>query len=365
MTPEGGLNGSGSPISQRHDHPSVSRPEQSAAATRKPPAGLEQARTYLQQLYDARLRDRDYDFKKVFTCRISQSEWSGLCSELDLESPWSERYKGPRFSYNSATSTLKIYAMTSWIHETVVSFFSEHFHVLFARALPKRLRQKIQVFTGLKVDGFHPPFEDSSKVPDLGIFMDNDNTEEIDLKWALEVGFSERYDDLLEDIPMFLIGKATCSMAILVKITESPTYRCPLDFDLDICEGLNIPQDVGQIVRKDFSLEGDYGPVKFKGHQWAGQISAFLEVWTCNPRTGEPRRKRLSRMDIIPAKNSSLQFQLRDFLYMNDDQETSLDWDELRTRLKVCLQSEAVSRCRAWLHESRKRAGLDDTERHF
>ena len=250
--------------------------------------------------------------------------------------------------------------MTSWPHEDTIQFFNKHFTLLFDQVLPKSLEEKIRICTNLEIRTFDAAYQGSIKVPDLAIFVKNDDTKRRDLKWALEVGFSEQYDNLLEDIPLWLIGQPTCAMAVLLKITESPTYRCPLDFDLDMYEELNIPQNESQILEKDFSLEGEYGPVKFKGHQWAGQISAFLEIWTRHPGTGEPRRKRLHRMDIIPATDRSLQFQLGDFLSMNDDQETSFDWDELRTRLKDDLQSQAASRCREWLHESKKRAGLDD-----
>lgn len=47
-------------------------------------------------------------------------------------------------------------------------------------------------------------------------------------------------------------------MAVLVNITESLKHQCPLDFDLDICDKLNIPQDAPQIAAKDFSLEREY-----------------------------------------------------------------------------------------------------------
>ncbi|OQV11306.1 hypothetical protein CLAIMM_15162 [Cladophialophora immunda] len=361
MHSEGSASSLGSPIYRRHDSPTNSRPKQSAAATKQPPAGIDQARTFLQQLYNQRLGSRDYyDLEKPFICRISTLEWFGLCREFDLDGARSERW--PRFSYNSVTSTLKIYAMASWLHETVISFINKYFWTTFERALPTHIFDDVQITTGLKMNGFAAEYRDSTKVADIGIFMTNNTRNE--LRWALEVGFSEKYDDLREDIRLWLIGNPTCSMAVLVNITESPIHQCPLDFDLDLCDELGMPQDGDQMTEEHFTLHGDYGPVEFKGHQWVGQISeVYLEIWTRNPRTGVPRR-RGGRISIVPPTNQSPQFQLADFLPIDNPQMTSFNWDVLRTKLKTNILSHALLRYRAWLHESRKCAGVVDDSSH-
>ncbi|KAK5445295.1 hypothetical protein LTS15_010076 [Exophiala xenobiotica] len=268
--------GVGSPISQRHDYPSISRPEQSAAATQQSPTEIEQARLFLQQLYNPQLRAQDFDLEKPFICRTSALEWLNLREEFNLDD-----VRWPRFSYNSAISTLKIYAMSSFIHEITINFFSRHFVRLFDQAFSQSRRDKIEIFTGLQMDGFTEEYQFSEKVPDIGIFMriDDDAQGEHDtpneLKWALEVGFSEKYDDLREDLKLWLVGQPTCSMAVLINITESPPYRCPLDFDLDLCDQLNIPQNPSQIIETDFTRQGEYGPVTFKGHQWTPYLLNF------------------------------------------------------------------------------------------
>jgi hypothetical protein len=255
--------------------------------------------------------------------------------------------------------------MSSWVHEITINFFSRHFRRLFDQAFSQTRRDRIQIFTGLQMDGFAEEYQYSEKVPDIGIFLRNDDDAQgehdtpNELKWALEVGFSEEYDDLREDLQLWLIGQPTCSMAVLINITESPTYRCPLDFDLVLCDQLNIPQNPSQITETDFTRQGEYGPVTFKGHQWVGQISeVFLEIWTRNPRTGLVRR-RGHRMSILPADSVSPQFQLADFLFIDNPQMTSFDWDVFRTELKRCLRSQAAARCRQWLLQSRKRAGYE------
>ncbi|KAK5444189.1 hypothetical protein LTS15_010542 [Exophiala xenobiotica] len=167
--------------------------------------------------------------------------------------------------------------MPSWIHEITVNFFSRYFGRLFDQALPKRVQKRIEICANFEIHGFTAEYEGSIKNPDIGIWMRNNNDTQNELKWTLEVGFSEKYDDLQEDVRLWLIGQPICSMAVLINITESPIYRCPLDFDLDLCDQLNIPQDKSQITEGDFSLQGEYGPVEFKGHQWRFGL-AILEL---------------------------------------------------------------------------------------
>lgn len=334
------------------------------------------------------MRVRNYDLDEPFICRISELEWSQLCEEFDLDGPKSERnryvhiliflssdvlyllkntllstfYRLPRFSYNSAIPTLKIYAIPSCLHEIIINFLHKHFTLLFDRALPKYLLKRIDIFTNLTIrTRFEAEYKGSTKIPDLGIVVKNNNTQKMELKWALKVGFSEKYDDLQKNIRLWLIGQPTCTMVVLIKITESPKYRCPLDFDLDLCTELNIPQNQSEILEGDFFLQGEYGPVEFKGYQWVGQISeVFLEIWTRNPETGEPRRRTGRQTSIIPPTDLSPQFELAEFLDIDGSQMTSFDWDELRGKLKDYLRSEAHLRCCMWLRESKKRVGMDD-----
>ncbi|KIW77022.1 hypothetical protein Z517_09468 [Fonsecaea pedrosoi CBS 271.37] len=361
MDSEGSVGGSGSPTYHRSDYPTTSQRRQSSAARRQSPTGIEQARAFLQQFYNLKSTATNYDLEKVFVCKISEIEWLVLCHEFNLDDE--RRQAWPRFSFNSHTSTLKIYATQSCFHDGVITFLRDHFIILFHRVLPQQLRKRVKIHTTVEEEVFEAEYEGSFKIPDLGISLRKNDSPERELQWVLEVGFSETYEDLQEDMRLWLTGQPTCSMAVLINITESPAYRCPLDFDLDICDELNIPRDSPrQIKEGDFSLQGEYGPVEFKGYQWVGQISeVYLETWTRNPRTGQPRR-RGGRMSLLPPANESPQFRLSDLVPVDDPQMTSVDWEELQTELKDCLQLQAAKRCRAWIKESRKRAGLDDGE---
>ncbi|KAK6373990.1 hypothetical protein LTS17_007960 [Exophiala oligosperma] len=237
--------------------------------------------------------------------------------------------------------------MASRIHEITVGFLYQHFIRLFDQVFSKTQRDRITICTNLRVNGFTEEYRSSIKTPDIGIFVRNDDNTQDELKWALEIGFSQKYDDLQDDLRLWLVGQPACSMAVLINITESPDYQCPLDFDLAICDELDTPQEGAQITAREFSLEGEYGPVMFKGYQWVGRISeVFLEIWTRNPRTGDLRRKG-RRMPIIPPSEPSPQLDLADFLFDDNPQMTFFDWDDFRAKLKDSLRFLAVWRCLA------------------
>src|SRR5205809_5841819 len=130
----------------------------------------------------------------------------------------------PRFSYYSSTSTLIIQYMPGALHEDVVSTFAQGF--VSARAgLPLELRSKIQVNTGLDFTMFEGKYAGSQKIADVRIQARNVNGKP-EMRLAVEVGFAERYEDLVRDIQLWLEGTSTVSVVLLVQLEESAKYSC-------------------------------------------------------------------------------------------------------------------------------------------
>jgi hypothetical protein len=104
-------------------------------------------------------------------------------------------------------------------------------------------------------------------------------------KFILEVGLSETYEQLVQDAKLWLEGTRNVSVVVLVKFTENPKYRCPIpNATVKHLDRLNIPRKPSEVRDEDFDLEGEYGPVTYKGLKWMGEIAeAFLEVWKRNP----------------------------------------------------------------------------------
>ena len=102
--------------------------------------------------------------------------------------------------------------------------------------------------------------------------------------FVVEVGFSETYSELVQDVHMWLNGKRDATIAVLVKLDESPAYRCPIrdlnGQDLERLELLGIPRP------SDFNAVGEYGLILHNGMVWVGRVSGFMEVWGRDPGTG-------------------------------------------------------------------------------
>ncbi|KAH0541714.1 hypothetical protein FGG08_003806 [Glutinoglossum americanum] len=207
--------------------------------------------------------------------------------------------------------------------------------------------------------GFGGQYEGSNKTPDLGMEFQN-AAGELEIKFVLEVGFSETYEDLVRDAKLWLDGKPEVCVFVLVKFEESPNYRCPVhDLDDEELGRLEFPK--GSEVRAlNFNLEGEYGPVIYKGLVWVGRIStAYMEVWKRDPVTKLATRNE-DRINLHTlADLPQLKFQLSDFLDVAPENERtiSFEWDDYRSLIKHKIKQLAVYRCQEMLKD---RAGLTD-----
>lgn len=102
--------------------------------------------------------------------------------------------------------------------------------------------------------------------------MENKDGED-QLRFILQAGVSERYEQLVEYARLWLEGHPSVSILALVKFKETPKYRCPLrPFDneeLDI--GL---EDTPQM--RDFVVETNCGPVTCQSLTWVGKLEGFV-----------------------------------------------------------------------------------------
>ena len=191
--------------------------------------------------------------------------------------------------------------MPSAVHESIVYPFSIGFTDSTVD-LPSSVRTRMNIATNQNFKGFAGRYSGSSKTPDLAIQFKNTDDER-EIKFVLEVGFSETYEDLVKDAKLWLEGKEEVSLVVLVKFTEDPSYQCPAsNLDDDELEQLEFPEPK-DIRAKNFNSGGEYGPVTYKGLQWAGVISeAILELWTRNPATGLATKSGHRRVRLLHTK---------------------------------------------------------------
>lgn len=231
-------------------------------------------------------------YEKPFSVQMPFDDWVKLSNDLQLSeteqrleslenltySAYNLRY--PKYGYNASISTLIIKCMPSPVHESAIDIINSGF-IVAREGLPPE--SDFGISTGEEFLGFEGQYAGSLKVPDLAVEF-TDAALGSRPKFIVEVGLSETYDDLLQDAKLWLEGTDYVSIVVLVKFVETPKYESLNLRTKDLVDRnfLKAP-DLNEL---HFEMRGEYGPVQYKGIQWAGVISeAFLEVWKRNPIT--------------------------------------------------------------------------------
>ncbi|THC94127.1 hypothetical protein EYZ11_006376 [Aspergillus tanneri] len=298
------------------------------------------------------------DYEKQLAIKMSVGDWNKLRRDLDLDSK-DESY--PRFSFDASTSTLIIQCMPSPIHQSISSILIEEIMISKA-AVPVNLRRQTQALFDEDFKSFGGQWSGSDKRPDLGIGVRNANNE-MELKWVLEVGFSETYKQLKNDIRLWLEGSSEVSMVTIVKFCETPSYRCPFPRDpiygddeeeLDTLQALGIPSDVREILKKDVVFEGEYGPATYKRLTWVGKISeVWMETWV-RGADGKAVQRGIAE-DLMQADQVQLDF--GDLLPHGYPQTITIDLEQFRSILKDSICKMAVNRCMDAIKDYKERHG--------
>lgn len=191
-----------------------------------------------------------------------------------------------------------IQCMPSPVHENLPMEFLFEF-IPARNCLPATDRSRIGCSSNEDTNGFSGQYAGSVKTPDLKVTLEDARGVE-KVKLVIEVGFAESYDDLVADARLWLDGMQSVCVVILAKYYESPQYRNPVrNLSEEDIEGLKFP-DASAIDTAAFTMQGEYGPVVYKGYTWAGQLSeAFIEVWKRNSETGLAEKSGSRMVSVI------------------------------------------------------------------
>jgi hypothetical protein len=287
----------------------VSEESQCAVVTENK-SPYDQARDYVERFncwneaktFTLLTSDEVNSYEKPFSLKMPFDDWIKLSDDLQIfetdqksESP-SEilrntlltNFRYPKYAYYASTSTLIVKFMPSPVHESVTDTITRGF-IAAAEGLPERW--DFDIAFNQNFNGFSGQYAGSCKVPDLAVEFTN-AAGDCPPKFILEIGLSETYEDLLQDARLWLEGNDYVSIVVLVKFVETPKYRSPRLRTKDLVD-LDFPK-APELKEHHFNMEGEYGPVSYKGIKWAGVISeAFLEVWKRDPTT------RLAVMDGV------------------------------------------------------------------
>ncbi|RPA90842.1 hypothetical protein L873DRAFT_1795254 [Choiromyces venosus 120613-1] len=267
----------------------------------------------------------------------------------------------PRYSYDSLSSALTIQCMSSPIHEQVVSTVSEGF-TLARSNLPTSLRRRIDIVGNQQFTDFKGAYYGSEKTPDTAVKIE-DATGTLELKFVLEIGLTETYDELVQDAKTWLEGTETVSVVMLVKMQEDPGYQCPTQ-NLSDEEFAQLGFPRGQEINlATFALDGPYGPAVYKGFTWVGRFTGFTEMWKRDPVSGLATRTR--RYNIFTMGDTTVvYFFLSDFIDVTfeDDHHVPCNWGLFLSNLGRYIKELAADRCRQTLIDREGRANILDRD---
>jgi hypothetical protein len=118
---------------------------------------------------------------------------------------------------------------------------------------------------GQAMNRFDGQYLGSVKIADLAVQIRNARGQ-METKLVVEIGFSEEYNALINDVRLWLEGMNSVSICMLVSFDEEPRYRCPVDDNMEEEEfkKLGFP-DPGELRPEDFHLKGPFGPAIYKG----------------------------------------------------------------------------------------------------
>ena len=188
----------------------------------------------------------------------------------------------PRYSYDSSPSTLTFQPWLGPIQSGLISTIYEGF-VVARRSLPPSIRDRISIARNQKYEIFEGIYTGSEKVADLALRIKHDMGVR-EVKFVAKIGFSETYEELVQDAKLWPEGNKTVSLVMLVKLEEDPCYLCPMQ---DLTESRFEPEFplMNEIEDQLFTLSGPYGPAVYTGFEWVGKISGFFEFWALDPVT--------------------------------------------------------------------------------
>ena len=198
----------------------------------------------------------------------------------------------PSISFNSRTCTGIIQWMPSPLHEILASPFIRSDTVATQDLRPEIARQ-ISVVGNQRVGAFTGAYDGSKKEPDV-LFKYRGQDREVLYTAVVEIGFSETYEELVDDIKMWIEGNRDIRTVFLIKVEENPRYRSPTSNLED-----NEVEDLGFPDRKDLKTSmvtpkypnTSFGPLQINNLDWINKISVFFEIWKRDAVNGKAKQQ--------------------------------------------------------------------------
>ena len=192
-------------------------------------------------------------------------------------------FRWPRYSYNGFTPKMIIQCMPSSLHQSISEAFLTAIHRTTAD-LSLSVDSTIITTSNESFNEYFGQYDGYEKILNAAIFL-NDINGTTQIKLAMKVGFAKSYEDLIQDMRMWL-EEADAAVALLIKIEEASVYR-DLSCQFSDQEKAELYCQELRVKAQDFNADDQFGPSTYKGFQCVGKISsASLEIWRRNSKTG-------------------------------------------------------------------------------
>lgn len=188
--------------------------------------------------------------------------------------------------------------MPSSVHETLASPFIRKLEVAASNLRPD-IERRVDVVGTQKVGRFTGAYEGSKNEPDV-LFNYAGLDRDVRYTAIVEIGFTETYEHLIDDVTMWIEGNRHIMTAILIKVEEDPRYRSPTcNMENSEVEKLEFPKPAdlktSMVILED--ANNSYGPLKIKNLIWVGTMAVFLEIWKRDPEDGKAKRQGIRRVN--------------------------------------------------------------------
>ena len=198
----------------------------------------------------------------------------------------------PSISFNSRSCTAIIQWMPTPVHETFASSFIRS-DVVATQDLRPEIARQIEVVGNQRVGAFAGAYEGSQKEPDV-LFKYVGQDHKVLYTAVVEIGFAEKYNELIDDVKLWIEGNRDMRTVILIKVEESPRYYSPtINLEDDEVKDLGFPDardlDTSMVILKD--PNDSFGPLQINNLVWVGKMSVFLEIWKRDTVDGEAKQQ--------------------------------------------------------------------------
>ena len=199
-------------------------------------------------------------------------------------------FSWPSISFNSRSGIGIIQWMPSPLHKNFVSPFMFSYAIA-AQDLRSEITRQLNVVGSQKVGAFTGAYKGTKKEPD--VLFKCRGQDDILYTAVVEIGFTETYEDLVDDIKLWIEGNRDMRTVILIKVEEDPRYYSPTSKMEDAkVKDLGFPDPSNLKISMVIKDPNDsFGPLQINNLVWVGKMVVFLEIWKKDTTNGKAKQQ--------------------------------------------------------------------------